>query len=244
MTSTFAPASFKRDHHKAILTVLRSINGELLAKAKCYFGGGTAIALELGEYRESVDIDFLCADKEGFKLLRTALAGKPNLDEILRPGWTLETLRNVSADQYGLRTFVQSQGAHIKLEIVREARIELAGEIDPRFGLPVLTKEMMYAEKLLANSDRWYAPEVLSRDILDLSAMILEWGDIPGPAWEIAEAAYGSKVREDFASAVNKIRDPSWIEKCARKMAIDHSLVENILALHGGPIEKESSLFD
>ncbi|MFM8338733.1 MAG: nucleotidyl transferase AbiEii/AbiGii toxin family protein, partial [Fluviibacter sp.] len=31
----------------------------------CYFGGGTAIALRYGEYRESVDIAVVCTEKVG-----------------------------------------------------------------------------------------------------------------------------------------------------------------------------------
>jgi len=33
---------------------------ENLVRCGCLFGGGTALVLQLGEYRESVDIDFLC----------------------------------------------------------------------------------------------------------------------------------------------------------------------------------------
>lgn len=240
----FAPVSFEREHHNAILDILRAMDGDLFARSHCYFGGGTAITLALGEYRESVDVDFLCADRDGYRTLRTALAGKTNLDGILRSGATLETLRDVGTDQYGLRTIVQIRDARIKFEIVREARIDLSGEIDPRFGVPVLSRESMYAEKLLANSDRWAAPEVLSRDIIDLSMMILRWGDIPSAAWRVAEEAYGLKVREDFASAVAKIRRPEWIEACARKMAMDEALIEEILALHGGPFPRAPSPFD
>ncbi|MCW3784183.1 nucleotidyl transferase AbiEii/AbiGii toxin family protein [Defluviimonas salinarum] len=240
----FAPVSFRRDHHNAILEVLRSLDGEFFARSKCYFGGGTAIVLELDEYRESVDVDFLCADREGYRDLRSALAGASGLDRVLRPGADLEVLREVRADQYGIRTFIRSQGVTIKFEILREARIGLDGEVDPRFGVPVLSRELMFAEKLLANSDRWYAPEVLSRDILDLSVMILRWGDIPERAWIIAEEAYGVKAREDFALAVGKIRNPDWIGKCAKEMAIDQGLVDEILALHGGPTPRHPSPFD
>ncbi|WP_322543705.1 nucleotidyl transferase AbiEii/AbiGii toxin family protein [Pantoea eucrina] len=28
-----------------------------------FFGGGTRIALEINEYRESIDVDFLCPDR-------------------------------------------------------------------------------------------------------------------------------------------------------------------------------------
>ncbi|WP_158641762.1 hypothetical protein [Candidatus Glomeribacter gigasporarum] len=41
--------------------VTHAFNSELLQEAQCSFGGGAAIALSLDEYRESADVDFLCA---------------------------------------------------------------------------------------------------------------------------------------------------------------------------------------
>ena len=38
---------------------------------KCWFAGGTEIVLDLGEYRLSKDIDFLCADVDGYRELRS-----------------------------------------------------------------------------------------------------------------------------------------------------------------------------
>lgn len=228
---SFEHVSFKRPHHIAILTVLRALDGDFLVDAECYFAGGTALVLDLGEYRESVDIDFLCADREGYRALRTALAGRADLTPILRPGSQLTCIRDVRADQYGLRTVVQSQNAPIKLEIVRETRINLRGACDPRYGLPVLSRVHMYAEKLLANSDRWYAPETASRDILDLSMMMSRWGPIPDEAWQIAYDAYGERAREDFEKAVAKIRNPNYLDTCAQKMQIDPKTVDEILAV-------------
>jgi len=67
---------FSRRHHNDILHVLRCLNGDFLRDTECYFGGGTAIVLELGEYRESVDIDFLCASQEGYRKLRHPSTGR------------------------------------------------------------------------------------------------------------------------------------------------------------------------
>lgn len=242
---TFEAVSFKREHHNAILDVLRSLDGAFLMKSKCFFGGGTAIALELGEFRESVDIDFLCSDQQGYRELRSVLAGQPNLDAILRPGAQVECLREVRTNQYGIRTFVRSRETNIKIEIVRASRdTPLQGEIDDRYGIPVLSRPHMYAEKLMANSDRWFAPDVASRDIIDLSVMISRWGPIPAEAWGIAEDAYGDKVREDFDKAVDKIRKPEYIESCAEKMQISPDVVEEILSLHGGAYGRTPSPFD
>lgn len=244
MTASFEPVSVSRPHHKAILKALRSLDGDLLARSKCYFGGGTAIALQLGEYRESVDIDFLCASTDGYRELRSRIANKPDLSGILREGGELRALRDVRADRYGLRTWVESDGARIKFEIVREARIEPKGGVDPRFGVPTLDRDTMYAEKLLANSDRYYAPEVLSRDIIDLSMMISRWGPVPDRAWRIAADAYGEKVRMDYIAAVEKLRAPEWFGKCMEGMAIDKEFAEEILAVHGGLKPAEPSPFD
>lgn len=50
---------FKRPHHQRIAKVLEALDAAVLAGYGVFFGGGTAIALRYGEYRESVDIDFL-----------------------------------------------------------------------------------------------------------------------------------------------------------------------------------------
>ncbi|ETD86367.1 nucleotidyl transferase AbiEii/AbiGii toxin family protein [Rhodobacter capsulatus] len=226
---------FTRRHHNDILHVLRCLNGDFLRDAECYFGGGTAIVLELGEYRESVDIDFLCASQEGYRKLRQALWGRSDLAGYLRPGAELTLARDVRMDQYGIRTLISVGDVAIKFEIVREARIGLTGEIDARYGVPVLSRDHMFAEKLLANADRWNDAAVLSRDILDLSMMMSRWGAVPEAAWALAEGAYGDTVRKAYGKAVERIRNPEWLRKCMRDMAMDADLETEILAVHGGP---------
>jgi hypothetical protein len=230
---------FRRQHHNDILRVLRCLNGSLLLDAECYFGGGTAIVLNLDEYRESVDIDFLCASQEGYRRLRQALWGSSDLAGLLLPEAELKTLRDVRTDQYGIRTLIGTGDASIKFEIVREARIQLAGKMDDRLGVPVLTQDCIYAEKLLANADRWADKAVLNRDILDLSMMISRWGQIPDGAWAIAEGAYGDTVRKAYDAAVTRIRNTEWLQKCMVGMAMEPELKGEILAQHGGPLDPE-----
>ena len=50
--------------------MLERLDSELLLRQRCFFGGGTAIALGHGEYRESVDIDFICSSIAGYRELR------------------------------------------------------------------------------------------------------------------------------------------------------------------------------
>ena len=237
MTVPQGAALFQREHHNEILAALRCIDGNLLLDAECYFGGGTAIVLNLDEYRESVDIEFLCASNEGYRKLREAVWGRPDLNGLLLPEAKLETLRDVRADQYGIRTLIRLADVAIKFEIVREARIQLSGEMDDRFGVPVLTRDCMYAEKLLANTDRWADKAVLNRDILDLSMMISRWGPIPDSAWAIAEGAYGDTARKAYEEAIARIRNTEWLRECMVGMAMEPDLEREILAQHGGPLD-------
>jgi hypothetical protein len=230
---------FRRKHHNNILSILRSLNGDFLREVECHFGGGTAVVLGLDEYRESVDIDFLCASQQGYRKLRQAIWGTTDLSGLLRPLAKLDTLREVRSDQYGIRTIIGVADVSIKFEIIREARISLEGEMDDRFGVPVLTRDCMYAEKLLANADRWMDKAVLNRDILDLSMMISRWGPIPEHAWAIAESAYGDTVRKSYERAIARIRNAEWLRECMVGMAMEPDLEADILAQWGGPLSQE-----
>lgn len=70
---------FERPHHRRIAQVLQSLDGAALRGRQCLFGGGTAIALCCGEFRESVDIDFLVSDLAAYRQLRQALTGAQGL---------------------------------------------------------------------------------------------------------------------------------------------------------------------
>ncbi len=56
----------RRDHHRRIAEVLLQLDSRLLVERGCLFAGGTAIALRYGECRESVDINFLVFNLEGY----------------------------------------------------------------------------------------------------------------------------------------------------------------------------------
>ena len=143
---------FERPHHQRIHRFLQSLNSDLLTSTACYFGGGTAIVLELGEYRESGDIDFLCASADGYRYLRNAV-NENSLGELLTQ--PLALVRQVRTDRYGIRTFCMVDGVPIKFEIVREDRIELSGTTSATLPVMALSRIDMYAEKLLSKTDRF-----------------------------------------------------------------------------------------
>jgi hypothetical protein len=216
---------FERPHHQAIAKLLKCFDASVLSETNCFFGGGTAIVLLLNEYRESVDIDFLCASKSGFRQLRN-IVGQSSLGDLLTQ--PVSYLRDVRSDLYGIRTFVELDGQPIKIEIVSEARIELDGCMDLKLGVPVLSRTDMYAEKLLANADRGFDQSVFNRDIIDLAMMIDAWGDIPPQTWKKVIEAYGDAVKNAFFKACDRVNDTRLLQSCLDQMKMDGKLVGNI----------------
>ena len=214
---------FERPHHQRIAHVLAALNGALLRQHGCLFGGGTCIALRHGEYRESVDIDFLVSDAAGYRELRQLVTGTQGLNALLRPGAEPLTVgREVRADQYGLRTQVQMDGQLIKFEVVREARIalEMPGNSDVICGIATLTLLDLAASKLLANSDRQADDGVFSRDVIDLAMMNLRLPLLQA-ALAKAELAYGASVARDLAKAIDRLQERAgWLERCMQAMAM------------------------
>lgn len=66
--------TFKSVHHNTILTVLESLDSDVLREGFAYFGGGTLITPDFGEYRWSKDVDFICpVSSSGYRHLRTVV---------------------------------------------------------------------------------------------------------------------------------------------------------------------------
>lgn len=207
---------FERAHHRQVAEVLAALNASLLEDQHCLFGGGTAIALRHGEYRESVDIDFLVSDVAGYRCLRQLATGSEGLRALAREGATLQQVRDVRADQYGIRSAVRVGETEIKFEIVREARFELEapGAADHIEGIATLTPLDMAASKLLANSDRWADDSVFSRDLIDL-AMMQPGKPLLRRAADKARLAYGDSIDADLAKAADALlQRPGRMERC------------------------------
>lgn len=222
---------FKRAHHQRVARILDALNIPLLTEAACYFGGGTAIVLLLDEYRESVDVDLLCASHEGYRTLRNAV-NENSLGPLLTQ--ELPLARAVRSDRYGIRTFLMVDDVPIKFEIVREDRIPLKAQFHPGIPVPTLCQVDMFAEKLLANTDRWADRSTTNRDIIDLAMMIHHWGPIPQAAWLKVEDAYGASARRAFGKAQELLSDEAHLAECLRKMSMDARLADDIrLALRG-----------
>ena len=112
---------FERTHHQKIAVLLEKLDTHILSQTGCYFAGGTAISLLLGEYRESLDIDFLCADGDGFRTLRN-ITSEAGLGPLLKgaPKYLCET----RSDRYAVRSVVDIDGTPIKIKFVKEANLK------------------------------------------------------------------------------------------------------------------------
>ncbi|MGF6350115.1 nucleotidyl transferase AbiEii/AbiGii toxin family protein [Variovorax sp. W2I14] len=222
---------FERAHHRRVAEVLAALNAKLFADKHCLFGGGTAIALRYGEYRESVDIGFLVSDVAGYRCLRQLATGSEGLRALAREGAQLQQTREVRADQYGIRTLVGVEDIEIKFEIVLEARIELEapGTADRIGGIATLTPLDMAASKLLANSDRWADDSVFSRDLIDL-AMMQPGKALFERAAEKARLAYGDSIGADLAKAADALLQRTGrMERCMEMLQMTPSVPPALL---------------
>lgn len=203
---------------------MSALDGAILRENNCLFGGGTVIALRYGEYRESVDMDFLVSDIASYRNLRQLLTGAAGISAIVREDAApLLQARDIRADQYGIRTMLQMGNQPIKFEIVLEGRIELAppGSGDVICGIATLSPLDMAASKLLANSDRWNDDGVFNRDIIDLAMMEPSLALLRASIAK-AETAYGSAIRRDMDKAIDRLQHrDQWLERCMKVMAMD-----------------------
>lgn len=215
---------FEREHHRRVASVLQALDARRLHAHHCLFGGGTALVLRYGEYRESVDIDFLVSHLEGYRALRQLLSGTAGLQAICRADLDSATVfnqtREVRADQYGIRTMLRVADVEIKFEIVLEARITLdaPGDGDLLCGVATLTPLDAAASKLLANADRWRDDATLSRDLIDL-AMMAPPKALLRQAIVKAQGAYGASIEADLRQAILDLRErPHRLDQCMQAM--------------------------
>jgi len=213
---------FTRPHHQKIAKVLESLNTDLLKKNNCLFAGGTAIALRYGEYRESVDMDFLISDLSSYRYLRNLVReqGVQALMRITDAGQFQAA--DVRSDQYGIRSKVYVETNPIKFEIVLEGRIGLAkpGKEDSILGVATLTKLDMAASKLLANSDRGLDMGVHCRDVIDLAMIHLSKSEF-SEATAKAQEAYGEAILRDLSKVIDMLGETNGLlERCMKAMDI------------------------
>lgn len=213
---------FKREHHQRISEVLQRLDSQILKDHSCYFGGGTAIALMNGEYRESVDIDFLVSDLSGYRALRSLLTGPEGIAAITKSGRELVLAREIRTDQYGIRAMLRVGDVNIKFEIISEGRIEFDTPKNNDWvgDIVTLSRVDLVASKLLANADRWNDDVVFNRDVIDLAMMKVNKNEFH-QAIKKAKKAYGESVVDSLDKAINRLfTKEDFLNRCILAMKI------------------------
>jgi hypothetical protein len=216
-------AEFRRPSHARVARLLARMDGKFLARARCYFGGGTQLALAYGEYRESRDIDFVCWRK-GIRMLKETV-NPQSLGRIFKEPVTL--VRELVSDRDAVRTYITEdpRAEPIKFEIVYEGRIEVGGSLDPTLGVPVLRPAHAVAEKLLANTDRGLDRVFRSRDVIDLAFISFDLSDETfRSGLELAQTVYGKAVLQQLSEVVRKLElDAGYRAQCIEDLLIEDS---------------------
>lgn len=209
----------RRERHRKIVQVLSLIDAPLFAQSQCYFGGGTAVALLLSEFRESVDIDFMVT-REGYANLRSRV-DQGSMDRLFatrHPDVRLPA--DVRIDRDAIRARIEVGGERMKFEIIRAGNTEIEGE-ETQLPVMTMTRSSLVAEKLLANCDRWLDRSFMSKDVVDLCMMKLEWG-FPAEALAIAERSYGIDPIEHFDRARKAlVADPKYFVSVMEALKVD-----------------------
>ena len=211
---------FARPRHRLVWQVLESMNTTLLNSTQCFFAGGTRLVLELGEYRESMDVDFMCSDRAGYRTLRNIITQRSFGPLFCEP---VELMREIRADMYGIRTFLLVDGQALKFEIISEGRMSLAGvTIDP-FPVPLLDRACCFAEKLLANADRGRDESTRARDLIDLAFMSASWTEEEQlSGLEQALEVYGDAVLQEVTAALTRFEDREFRKLCTTELNVSN----------------------
>jgi len=210
---------FERPHHQRIAALLHNLNADALVSNRCLFGGGTAIALAHGEFRESVDVDFICASVDGYREVRNRVH-QTGMAWALRSAMPL--LREPRVDQYGIRCAFVVDGAPIRFELIHEGRVEFDPPLpeDRICGVWTLRVADCVATKLMTNADHWRDDSAMSRDLIDL-AMLSATGILPAAGVGKAQRAYGDSIADCFAKAKDSLmaRD-GRLKTCMKNLAM------------------------
>lgn len=210
--------NFQIRHHQLIYRILENFDREFLSECQAYFGGGTLLALDLGEYRTSNDIDFICSLGADYRKLRNAISDRS--PRILLQSSSILEIERFTADQYGIRMAIVIDGIQIKTEIIAEARFDLDPPRQPSWSpVECLSITDCFTSKLLANADRYADPSVHCRDLIDL-AFLRSSQTIPPISIEKAEAAY--RVISPLNTAVKQFQANAELRfRCYESLSIE-----------------------
>lgn len=184
-------ADFRIAGHRDIWKILTChLDHDLLKETDARFGGGTLVSMRHGEYRESVDVDFLLCKSRPF----SAVKGQ------VRSITDLKLAREPVVEKDAVRLWVEYEGRTVKIEFIHEQRFAF-GSPDNFCGINALNDMDLMACKLFAYSDRSIYAARPGKDISDILAVFRKYPEVMFPACMTVYAAYGSW----FAEALKRL---------------------------------------
>lgn len=192
---------YKLPHHQLIYSCLKNFNSNFLKSNHILFGGGTRISLEIDEYRESIDIDFLCQNKKSYRAVREQTTNI-SLGDLVKKDFDYKS--DIKFDRDAVRTFISVNNTTIKLEFVCFDNYQLtASDNIELFPVPFIDHISCFYTKLLANADR--AGVKPFKDIFDLLTMCWKWNGIPQKSFELAREHYSFDVDKKLKFAIKHL---------------------------------------
>lgn len=216
---------YRRPRHNATHKALLQFDKAFLLENKVLFGGDTRIAMELDEFRESVDIDFVCPSIESYRAVRSAVSSSSFGDLV---NGELELIREIRADRYGVRTAIKVNDTPIKLEFISFSDYRLSMAETTSLPVPALDQDSCYITKLLALADRYAFPD--KKDFIDLLTMQRKWGAPSQKAWAEVKRHYGEAPFKTLHKQLDMfLAYPEPILSAAAKLDItDEATLENL----------------
>jgi len=213
---------FRREHHQRIASALGLIKIENLVQCGCLFGGGTALVLQLGEYRESVDIDFLCGSIHDYGRIRRGIFDEGNTF-LFREGTKLS--RELIQGRSEMRASINlGDGSRpLKFEILTEGYLNglLPSETEV-CDVPCLNPQDSMATKLMANADRGLDSAYHFRDVIDLLVASRTFGPIREETLQRIRVGYNTTAEKSLMKTVTLLQEqPALLETAFEVLAVD-----------------------
>ena len=204
---------------------LAIFNKDFLRKNHVLVGGDTRIVMELGQYRESGNIDFLCLDTQSFRAVR-AQVSTTSLGEITTNPF--ELAREVICDQYGIRTVISINGISLTVAIKNLTGFRLKKAIKAPFPAECIDRSSCYITKILSLTDGGMAPA--KTDFIDLLMMFHQWGAPPQEVWAEVDRHYGTTSKQKLLCELKGfITNPEQVFAAATRLQIYSPQVHNQL---------------
>jgi hypothetical protein len=218
---------FQREHHQRIARVLGALRIENLVQCGTLFGEGTALVLQLGEYRESVDVGFLCGSIEDYSRIRRGIYDQGNAF-LFRE--STKVSRELVQGRSEMRAAIDLEDGQrpVKFEILSEGYL---GGLRPSqaevCGAPCLHPQDAMAMKLMANADRGLDSTHQFRDLIDLLVAARTFGPLSVDTLKRVRVGYSTTAEDGLLKTVRLLQEqPVLLQTAAKALAVDATTEE------------------